>query len=131
MAARILVVDDEIEIRDVLSQFLGKLGYEVETAPDGTSALEKFRSYSPHFIFLDLMMPDISGIEVLKMIREIDKQARVIMISGMHDLGMAKEAMLLGALDYITKPIEFKFLQKFIERETKLMFGSQRSEMNK
>lgn len=120
---RILIVDDEPEIRDIFAQFLQKEGYHFQSAPDGTTALELFRSFEPHIVMLDVLMPDINGIDVLKGIREIDKEAKVIMVSGMHDLGIAREAITFGAIDYVTKPIDFRFLRSLLEKETRGILG--------
>lgn len=121
---RILVVDDEQAVRQLLKQFFEELGYIVHTAADGESALEEFADFSPHFVFLDVIMPDINGIDVLCRMKELDRQAQIVMISGMHDLTMAKEAINAGAADYITKPIEFRFLQNYIRTEVKKLFGT-------
>lgn len=128
--ARILVVDDELVVCEMLKQFLTDMGYEVRYANSGTSAFETFKEFSPHFIFLDVIMPEMSGLEVLQKIREVDKETKVIMISGMHDLGMAKEAISLGALDYITKPIELGYLSEFIKEQMIDLFGSEKNDLD-
>ncbi len=106
------------------------MSYEVRIARNGMSALEVFKEFSPHFIFLDVIMPEMSGIEVLQKIREMDKETKIVMISGMHDLGMAKEAISLGALDYITKPIELGYLSEFIKEQMIDMFGAEENTMD-
>lgn len=112
---RVLVVDDEPEIREILDRALSWSGYKVETAHNGKKAIEACQSFMPHIVLLDVMMPDLSGVEALQKIREFDQQVKVVMVSGMHDLQVAKEAMALGAVDYLTKPFDLKDLDAFLK----------------
>ncbi len=116
---RILVIDDEIDVCAMLVQVFEAFGYATQYATNGKDALELVKSFNPHFIFLDVIMPEMSGLDVLKEIRKINTSIKVFMISGMHDLGMAKEAMKLGAIDYIPKPIDIDELVKYLNQETK------------
>ena len=126
-SARILVVDDDSAICALLEEFFVEIGHEVRTQTDANSAVETYKSFSPHFVFLDMIMPGKSGIELLQDFLKIDNEAKVIMVSGMHDLGMAKESISLGALDYITKPIDFNFLNVFIQNQMKNLFGADKT----
>ncbi len=121
---RILVIDDEVDVCEMLIHFFTSSGYSAKYANDGETALEEMQSFSPHFVFLDVMMPGMSGMEVLRGIRDIDKTAHVVMISGMHDLGVAKEAMKLGAIDYMPKPIQLDAVLEYLKKEEKNMFGN-------
>jgi len=112
---RVLVVDDEPDIQDILARLLEMSGFDVAVAGNGLRALELAKSFSPHIILLDVMMPDTSGIETLQKIREFDHEAKIIMVSGMHDVTVAKEAISLGAIDYITKPFDLKELEFYIQ----------------
>lgn len=125
---RILVIDDEVDVCEMLIHFFTSSGYTAKYANDGETALEKMQSFSPHFVFLDVMMPGMSGMEVLRGIREIDKTAQVIMISGMHDLGVAKEAMKLGAVDYMPKPIQLDVVLEYLQTQSRNMFGNKGSQ---
>jgi DNA-binding NtrC family response regulator len=120
---KILVVDDEFAVCDIFYKFLTPLGYKVRTAHEVDQALTEFKSLSPHFVFLDVIIPGESGIQILQKMLEIDQSSNIVMISGMHDLTVAKEAMMLGAVDYITKPIEFENLHQYIQDQAKEMFG--------
>jgi two-component system response regulator PilR (NtrC family) len=100
------VIDDEPVIRDVLSQLLTSEGYEVEISASGEEALEKFPSQSFDVILLDLLMPGMDGIEVLRRIRKIDPQAAVIIITAYGSVESAIAAMKIGALDYVQKPFK-------------------------
>ncbi len=120
---RILVVDDEPEICDLMRQFLDESGYDVKTALSGETSLDIVKSFSPHFILLDIMMPGMNGIETLVKIRDIDKVALVVMVTALHDITMARDAIDIGASDYITKPIDLKYLLDYLARASKEMLG--------
>ena len=108
---KILVVDDEITIRNLLKEFLSRKGYDVYTAPDGRAAIAKVKETRPHIVLLDIMMPGMGGIETLKEIRKIDSRVGVIMVTGISDEELGKRAIALGACDYITKPLNFDYLE--------------------
>ncbi|TET61226.1 response regulator, partial [Candidatus Aerophobetes bacterium] len=102
---RILVVDDEIEVCNVLRDFLTVKGYEVHTVSDGRSAVAKVKEIRPHIVLLDIMMPGMDGLETLKEIRKADPRVGVIMVTAIFDEELGKRAIELGAYDYITKPV--------------------------
>ena len=108
---KILVVDDEIIIRDLLEDFLGRKGYDVYTATDGRAAIAKVKEIRPHIVLLDIMMPGMDGIDTLKEIRRIDPKVGVIMVTAISDQQLGRRAMELGAFDYITKPLDFNYLE--------------------
>jgi len=121
---KILVVDDEFAVCEIFDKFLTPLGYSVRVAQDGTGALQTFQEFAPHFVFLDVIIPGENGIQILQKMLEIDKSAQIVKISGMHDLTVAKEAIQLGAVDYITKPIGFDNLHSYIKEQTKQISGN-------
>ncbi len=100
------IIDDEPVIHDVLAQLLTSEGYEVESSASGEEALEKFPSQSFDVILLDLLMPGMDGIEVLRRIKKIDPLASVIMITAYGSVESAISAMKIGALDYVQKPFK-------------------------
>ena len=108
---RVLVVDDEIEVCNALKEFLSLKEYEVETALDGPTALKKVEEFKPHIVLLDIIMPGMGGIDVLKEIRNINPKISIIMVSAVVDEELAKIMIKLGAYDYITKPIDFNHLE--------------------
>jgi two-component system OmpR family response regulator len=108
---RILVVDDEIAICNLLRKFLDLKGYEVYTALDGPAAIAKVKEFRPHIVLLDIMMPGMGGIQVLKKIKKVDPRAGVIMVTGVGDNELGRRALELGAYDYITKPVNFDYLE--------------------
>ena len=109
--ARILVVDDEIVICDVLKEFLTLKGHEVHTALNGQAAIAKVKMERPHIVLLDILMPGMRGLKVLKDIKRLDPRLAVIMITGVMNKDVAKKAIALGAYDYITKPVDFEYLE--------------------
>jgi len=109
---RVLVVDDEPDAVELLTEFLRAKGYEVITASDGEEALRKVKEDRPHLILLDVRMPRLNGMEVLRRVREIDREVGVIMVTAVNEEETGREALKLGAFDYITKPLDLKYLEK-------------------
>lgn len=106
---KILVVDDEVSIRDLLEMVLIREGYTVEIAEDGKTALLMVDSFDPDLIILDLMLPDMDGHEVCRKITS-EKQTPIIMLTAKNDIIDKVVGLELGADDYITKPFETREL---------------------
>ena len=104
--ARVLVVDDEKSMRDLLSITLEKEGYEVLTAAGGEAAIEALRRDTTDAVITDLRMPKVDGLQVLRAAKEISPDVAVIVITAVASTETAVEAMKLGAYDYITKPFK-------------------------
>ncbi|MEK9502229.1 sigma-54-dependent transcriptional regulator [Gaopeijia maritima] len=104
--ARLLIIDDEASIRDVLVQLFEYDGHEVVSAGDGHQGLELQQSFDPHVTFLDVKMPGMDGLETLERIRDADPTALVIMISGHGTIDTAVEATRKGAFDFLEKPLD-------------------------
>ncbi|MEO9262639.1 MAG: response regulator transcription factor [Candidatus Baltobacteraceae bacterium] len=111
---RIAVIDDEPRIRDLLELTLGHHGYAVRAAVDGPAGLDLVREWEPDLIVLDVMMPMISGIELLPMLRRIT-EAPVIMLSARGEVENRVEGLNHGADDYLSKPFEMSELLAHIE----------------
>jgi two-component system response regulator (stage 0 sporulation protein F) len=109
---KLLIVDDEMEICNIFYDFFTPKGYEVIKATSGKEAIEKVKTEKPDLVFLDIRMPQMNGIEVLKQIKQIDKSIAIIMITVVKEEKIAKKAMELGAYDYVTKPLSFDYLEK-------------------
>jgi two-component system response regulator AtoC len=116
MKFKILVIDDEKNIRDIFSLLLEEKGYLVETAETGEGGLSKARKFSPDIILLDMNLPDLSGIEVLSRIKKFLTQAEVIIITAFGTVKTAVEATKLGAYDYLEKPVDNEELLLLISR---------------
>lgn len=108
---RILVVDDEVEVCNVLKEFLSSKDYEVYTALDGPTAISKVKEVRPHIVLLDIIMPGVGGIDALKEIKKVDPRVGVVMVTAVTDQELAKRAIELGAYDYITKPMDLNYLE--------------------
>ncbi|MDP3042321.1 MAG: response regulator [Candidatus Omnitrophota bacterium] len=112
----VLVVDDEVEVVNFFSIFLRRLGLNVEKATCGQEALELFSRHKPEWVFLDIKMPDINGLDLLKQMKEIDIGIKAMMISGRDDNSDQDEARALGASEYLIKPIDLDEMRKIIKK---------------
>jgi two-component system, sensor histidine kinase and response regulator len=112
---QILVIDDEMGPRESLRMLL-KPNYQVHTADCVEAGIKLLKEKSPDTIVMDIRMPGVSGIEGLRQIREIDPHLSVIMLTGFGALDTAKEALRLGANDYISKPFDAREMQQVIDR---------------
>lgn len=114
--ATILVVDDERMICDLLRAVFSRHGHEVMTAVSGAEGLALFREYRPRISLLDLHMPDMNGIEVLKQIRAIDPHASVMMLTGGGTTELENQARMLGVTDFLKKGLSLDVLVGALER---------------
>ena len=114
MAAKILVVDDEINICEIIRTYFEKEGYEVKTANDGVEGVSYFKMYDPDIVLLDVMMPKKDGWQVCREIREIS-QKPIIMITAKDDTFDKVLGLELGADDFVVKPFDMKELSARIK----------------
>ena len=112
----ILVVDDERLVCDLLRSVLGRHGHEVITALNGREGLELFKKHRPRFTLLDLRMPEMNGIEVLKQIRAIDPQAAVLILTAWGSDALEQQARQLGVVDFLSKGLSLDVLVAAMER---------------
>ena len=105
---RILIVDDDKNIQSVLSDIINTEGYKAIVAGDGKEALKQIRAHSPAVVLLDVRLPEMNGMEILKEIKKVDIHSIVIMITGYGHIKDAVSAIKLGAFDYLTKPFTYK-----------------------
>jgi putative nucleotidyltransferase with HDIG domain len=103
---QILVVDDEEAIREVVSTMLESKGYRCTAVSNGRAAQEQVKKSTPDLVLSDMIMPEMDGIRLLDWIREYDPEVPVIMVTAIHDISTALEAIRRGAYDYILKPFE-------------------------
>ena len=113
---RILLVDDDESLRRITQLQLEEAGHEVLTAPSGEAALKIMEEQDPALLITDLRMPGLSGLEILKKVRESYPQTTVLMITAFGTVQTAVEAMKAGAYDYITKPIDYEELVLVVNR---------------
>jgi cyclic di-GMP phosphodiesterase len=103
---QILVVDDEEAIREVVSTMLESKGYRCTAVSNGRAAQEQVKRSTPDLVLSDMIMPEMDGIKLLDWLREYDPEVPVIMVTAIHDISTALEAIRRGAYDYILKPFE-------------------------
>ena len=114
MPVRLLIVDDEDDVREFAASFFRKRKIEVVTASSGEEAVKIVVSQEPKIVLLDIKMDGIDGIETLKRIKELNKQVKVIMITGRDDEEAKQKTKDLGAYGYINKPLELDELEKMV-----------------
>jgi two-component system response regulator (stage 0 sporulation protein F) len=119
--AKLLIVDDEIDVREFAANFFRKRKIEVSTAGSGEEALELLKNQQPNLILLDIKMPGIDGIETLRRLRQNDKNIRVIMVTGQKpdEASASDQCKELGILDYIHKPLELGELERVVMNSLK------------
>lgn len=110
-SGNILVIDDEVEVRGFVQMFFEDRGYNVEVAQNGEKGLEKFKQGKFDLVVCDMLMPRMLGIHVLKAIKDLRPDQRVIMMTGVKEDSMVAKAKELGCLHYLTKPIGLQELE--------------------
>lgn len=115
MTRKLLVVDDDPALCQMLRRILGSIG-EVLTATNGVDALRLLEAEKPSLMLLDVVMPEMSGLEVLRAARRLDQGLVVLMLTGSSDLEIAKRALEEGASAYFTKPFEREVLCAEVDR---------------
>jgi two-component system response regulator (stage 0 sporulation protein F) len=111
---RILVVDDEAPVREVLTEYFATEGYDVEAAACGVEALSAVEAGRADLVLLDVRMPGLDGVQVLRRIRDMAENLPVIMVTANEDVGIARETLSLGAFDYVAKPFDFDYLDRAV-----------------
>ncbi len=126
---KVLLVDDEKDFVETLALRLETRGLKVDVAANGEMALEKVREKSFDAIVLDLAMPGIDGIETLKRLRKLNPDSQVVLLTGHATVKIATEAMRLGALDLLEKPVDIEAVVEKIEEAAtnKLRLSEQRT----
>ncbi|HVQ76011.1 MAG TPA: sigma-54 dependent transcriptional regulator [Candidatus Binatia bacterium] len=115
-AIRILVADDERNLRELLVRELARRGHEAEGVPDGKAALDRLEEAVPDVLRLDMRMPRMEGLEVLRALRDMPEAPQVIVMTGFQEVSSAVEAMKLGAYDYLTKPTRIEELDVLVRK---------------
>ena len=113
---RILVIDDEPVIRDLLDDMLSLRGYTVDTAEDGEAGLAKAQEASYDIVFTDIRMPGISGVEVYRRIKVISPESQVIVMTGYGLEEMIQQALNMGAFADVKKPFDLETIYELVER---------------
>ncbi|WMT41112.1 response regulator [Paenibacillus sp. D2_2] len=116
---KVLIVDDQNGIRILLMEVFSSEGYMTFQAPNGKIALEIVRTESPDLVLLDMKIPGMDGLEILKHIKEADPEIKVIMMTAYGELDMIKEATELGALMHFTKPFDIDEIRTAVNMHLK------------
>ncbi|MDP2939987.1 MAG: response regulator [Candidatus Omnitrophota bacterium] len=116
---KLLIVDDEQDIREFAQNFFRRRGIDVLTAANGREALTIFEQENPDLILMDIRMDEINGLDVLAKIRQKNKDVKVIMVSGVEEKESMERAKSLGAIGYIHKPLVLEELEKIVLKEIK------------
>ena len=115
MSSRILVVEDDLQIQDLIVEFLLSQDYIVDTANDGVEGYEKFKEEKYDLVILDIMMPRLDGYSLCKMIKKVDKQVGIIFLTALGDEESEIKGFDMEVDDYISKPFSFKVFIKRVE----------------
>ena len=110
----LVVVDDEQGILDVVGRFARRAGYEVITCSGGREAIAQVQTNRADLVLMDLRMPDVGGLEVLRAIRKTDPRCQAVLMTGYASVDTAVEAIKLGATDYLSKPLDFARLEQLL-----------------
>ena len=111
---RVLVVDDELGVRQVLQEFLSDRGYDVIMAEDGQAALTALDTDRPDLVLLDVAMPGMDGVETLRRIMARPSPVSVIMVTANADIAVTSKLLAMGAVDYIPKPFDLDYLDQAV-----------------
>lgn len=111
---KILIVDDQYGIRILLNEVFQKEGYQTFQAPNGKQALAIAANERPDLVILDMKIPGMDGLEILKRLKKLDESIQVIMITAYGELDLIQEAMRSGALTHLTKPFDIDELRKLV-----------------
>lgn len=116
MKGKILIVDDQFGIRMLLQELFQREGYQTFQAADGKKALEIVTTHDPDIVLLDMKIPGMDGLEILKHIKANDPDCKVLVMTAYGELGMIQEAMDVGAIAYVAKPFDIMELRDQINR---------------
>jgi len=114
---KLLIVDDEIDIREFAKNFFRKRNIDVLTAAGGPEAFEIIENEKPDLVLLDVRMEEMTGVELLRKVREAGHQVKVAMVTGVEEEETVKEAESLGIIGYIHKPLILEELEKIVLKE--------------
>jgi two-component system, response regulator, stage 0 sporulation protein F len=116
MKGKILIVDDQFGIRILLNEVLQKEGYDTFQAANGLQALEILNGHVPDLVLLDMKIPGMDGIEILKRMKVLQPDIKVIIMTAYGELDMIQEAMDLGAITHFAKPFDIDDIRKAVEK---------------
>ncbi len=121
--SRVLVIDDDLVMLNAINHILSKNGYDVETATNGKEGLEKIEMQDFDLVITDIMMPHHNGLAVLSLVKSnpLKKHTRVVTMSSAGNVAIKNEAIILGAEEFMTKPIKANYLLEIVKKYTSVM----------
>jgi DNA-binding response OmpR family regulator len=122
-AGKVLVVDDEPQVRNLMEHFLTDRGYAVRLAENGRRALAELDAFAPDVVLLDMHMPEMDGIETLKHLAARSPGLPVIMVTVNEDVETTSQLLQLGAADYVPKPFNLDYLEQAINIQLSVVRG--------
>ena len=125
--SRVFVVDDDIGIRETLMFALRSHGHEVITAESGRRALHLIELEPPDAMLLDLQLPDMTALELIQTVRDLGNTFPIVVITGVGTIRSAVQALNLGALDYLEKPLDIEEIAESVDRALRGVAGNRRS----
>jgi len=126
-SAILLIVDDEAAVRSALQRFLTGKGYDVLTAANAAEAVQSLRKHKISGLLLDVRLPDVSGVDLVPQLLDIDPNVAIVMLTAVNDAASATLSLQRGAMEYLTKPVDLSDLGTAIERALR----KRREEMEK
>lgn len=117
MVKQLLIVDDQPGIRTLLKELFSKDGFETREAASGDEALKQIREKRPDLVILDVKIPDMDGIDILKEIKQYDKTIKVIMMTAYGELNVMNEVVREGAADYFLKPFDIHDIRSLVKNQ--------------
>ncbi len=114
---KLLIVDDELDVREFARNFFRKRGFDVSIAAAGREALDLIYKESPDLVLLDIRMGEMSGVDVLRELRLRNNAVKVVMVSGIEEDQVVQETTVLGAIGFVHKPLVLEELEKVVLRE--------------
>ena len=105
---RVMIIDDDQEIRDIFSEIFGEEKFDIFAAENGLVAIEEMKKNDYDLAFIDIYMPGINGLETLRQLKEINENLKTVMISGFSNEALLEKSLEIGADDYLYKPLDIQ-----------------------
>jgi DNA-binding NtrC family response regulator len=121
--ARLLVIEDELVLAKNIARYFERQGHQVSVANDGRAGVELAHDVAPDVVIVDFQLPNLNGLEVIRELRRLDEEIRIVMVTGHGSINLAVEAMKAGSMDLLTKPLSLASLDEVVQRALKERAG--------
>src|SRR5689334_2701481 len=121
--AQLLVIEDELVLAKNIARYVERQGHSVAVGHDGETGLSTARELPPDLVIVDFQLPGLNGLEVIRELRRIDDEIRIVMITGHGTINLAVEAMKAGSMDLLTKPLSLASLDEVVQRAVRERAG--------